>query len=103
MFAVLYLVLTGKKRNIILTSNSLDNAARLLEPYRANLDSLTQELKAYYGEQKNLGAWESGEFTTLGGAAFRAVGAGQSPRGTRNDEVRPDVILCDDFDTDEAT
>ncbi len=102
MFAVLYLVLTGKKRNIILTSNSLDNAARLLEPYRANLDS-NPRIKAYYGEQKNLGAWESGEFTTLSGASFRAVGAGQSPRGTRNDEIRPDVIIPDDFDTDEAT
>lgn len=100
MFCVLYLVLTGKKRNIILTSNSYDNAERLLEPYRANLDS-NPRIKAYYGEQRQVGRWEMGEFTTTGGAAFRAVGAGQSPRGSRNEEIRPDVILADDFDTDE--
>jgi hypothetical protein len=102
MFAIMYLALTGKKRNIILASNSWDNAARLLEPYRANLDS-NPRIKAYYGNQKNLGAWEQGEFTTLSGVAFRALGAGQSPRGSRNDEIRPDTLLCDDFDTDEST
>ncbi len=100
MFAVSYLVLTGKKRNVILTSNSYDNAQRLLEPYRAQLDS-NQRIMAYYGEQKDFGHWEMGEFQTKSGAAFRALGAGQSPRGTRNEEIRPDIILVDDFDTDE--
>ena len=41
-----------------------------------------------------------GEFTTQNGVAFRALGAGQSPRGSRNEEVRPDIILFDDVDTD---
>lgn len=100
MFVVLNLVLTGKKKNVILTSNSKDNADRLLEPYRAQLDT-NQRIKAYYGLQYSIGKWEMGEFTTKKGAAFRAIGAGQSPRGTRNDEIRPDVILVDDFDTDE--
>lgn len=100
MFCILFLVLTGKKRNIILTSNSYDNAARLLEPYRANLDT-NPRIRAYYGEQKMIGNWEIGEFTTTGGAVFRAIGAGQSPRGSRNEEIRPDTLLIDDFDTDE--
>ncbi|MDY6381375.1 MAG: hypothetical protein SPK52_02100 [Synergistales bacterium] len=100
MFAVLFLVLTGKKKNILLTSNSFDNAVRLLEPYRANLDS-NQRIIQYYGQQNSLGHWDSGEFITKNGCAFRALGAGQSPRGSRNENVRPDLIICDDFDTDE--
>jgi hypothetical protein len=44
--------------------------------------------------------WEAGEFTTRSGVSFRAIGAGQSPRGTRNDASRPDLILIDDIDTD---
>lgn len=100
MFGVSYLILTGKKRNVILTSNSYDNAERLLEPYRAQLDS-NRRIIAYYGEQKDFGHWEMGEFRTKSGAAFRALGAGQSPRGTRNEDIRPDIILVDDFDTDE--
>jgi len=100
MFAVLYLILTGKKKNVILTSNSYDNAERLIEPYRANLDS-NRRITSYYGEQMLQGHWEAGEFKTKKGVAFRALGAGQSPRGSRDEEIRPDVILVDDFDTDE--
>lgn len=100
MFAVLYLTLTGKKKNVLLASNSYDNAVRLLEPLRANLDS-NQRIIQYYGVQTSLGHWESGEFITKQGVSFRALGAGQSPRGSRNENVRPDIIICDDFDTDE--
>lgn len=100
MFIVLFLTLTGKKRNVILTSNSYDNAERLLEPYRANLDS-NARIKAIYGEQMQFGAWEMGDFKTKSGVSFRALGAGQSPRGTKNEEIRPDVLIQDDFDTDE--
>ena len=100
MFIVLYLVLTGKKKNIILSSASWDNAAKLIEPYRANLDS-NQRIIAYYGQQQMVGSWEKGNFITKQGAAFLALGAGQSPRGSKNEEIRPDVLLQDDFDTDE--
>lgn len=101
MFAVLYLALTGRSKNIILTSYSYDNACRLLEPYKINLEN-NAKIKAFYGEQQQLGSWESGEFKTQWGAAFRALGAGQSPRGVRNEAMRPDTILVDDFDTDES-
>lgn len=100
MFGVLKLILSGRKKNVILASNSYDNAERLLEPYRAQLDS-NPRIIAYYGKQEKVGSWESGEFSTIDGVSFRALGAGQSPRGTRNNEVRPDIILVDDFDTDE--
>lgn len=100
MFAVLYLTLTGRKKNVLLASNSYDNAVRLLEPYRANLDSNGRIIQ-YYGMQSCLGHWESGEFITKQGVSFRALGAGQSPRGSRNENVRPDIVICDDFDTDE--
>lgn len=35
--------------------------------------------------------------------SFMALGAGQSPRGNRNEALRPDFILVDDIDTDEET
>ncbi len=100
MMEVLKLTLTGKKSNILLVSNSADNAERLLLPYKANLER-NNRLINDYGTQKRIGSWESNEFKTRKGVAFRAIGAGQSPRGTRNDAKRPDVILIDDIDTDE--
>lgn len=100
MMEVLYLTLTGKKRNILLASNSEDNAIRLLAPYKLQLES-NNRLIQDYGIQQTVGKWESAEFVTKNRVAFRAIGAGQSPRGTRNEEVRPDAIIIDDFDTDE--
>lgn len=102
MFCVLYLALTARKRNVILTSNSLDNAVRLLAPYRANLEA-NGRILAYYGLQQTPGSWTEDEFITKGGVAFRALGAGQSPRGSRNEAIRPDILLVDDFDTDDDT
>lgn len=100
MMETLYLALTGKKKNILMVSNNYDNACRLLLPYKSILEANNRIINDY-GEQESIGNWESGEFVTRKGVAFRALGAGQSPRGTRKDEVRPDLILIDDIDTDE--
>lgn len=50
-----------------------------------------------YGRQDGNGLWTSTEFRIRAGATFRALGAGQSPRGSRNEQLRPDVILVDDI------
>ena len=100
MMETLKLSLTKKKKNILMVSNSYDNAVRLLLPYKSILEA-NQRIIFDYGTQERLGQWEAGEFTTRQDVSFRAIGAGQSPRGTKNDESRPDVILIDDIDTDE--
>lgn len=100
MMEVLYLTITGKKRNVLLVSATKDDAERLLLPYKSNLEK-NNRLIHDYGEMESIGNWEAGEFITKKGVAFRGLGAGQSPRGTRNEEIRPDVILIDDIDTDE--
>lgn len=100
MMEVIYLALTGKIFNFLLVSNSFDNACRLLLPFQLQLER-NQRIANDYGNQVNPGAWETGQFTAKSGCAFRAIGAGQSPRGTRNEAKRPDFILVDDIDTDE--
>ncbi|MES2238869.1 MAG: hypothetical protein V4497_01290 [Bacteroidota bacterium] len=89
-----------KVDTILLVSDSLDNAERLLLPYKGTLESNNRIINDY-GVQKKVGGWESTEFTTRKGLAFRGIGAGQSPRGTRNKAKRPNLILIDDIDTDE--
>lgn len=100
MMEISKLALTKKIRNVLLISNSADNAERLLLPFMANFEE-NQRIIQDYGQQKKPGAWETGEFTCMSGCSFRAIGAGQSPRGTRNKNFRPDFILVDDIDTDE--
>lgn len=99
---VTYLALTKQIVNVLLISNSEDNANRLLMPIMITLESNPRIINDY-GVQQRPGKWEIGEFTTMQGCAFRALGAGQSPRGTRNEASRPDFILIDDIDTDEET
>lgn len=100
MMDVIYLVMTGKKKNILLVSYSSDNAEMLLRPYK-NVFEQNERLRNDYGDQVNFGNWKEKKFVLNNGASFRAIGKGESPRGAKNDEARPDVILIDDIDTDE--
>lgn len=99
MMLELGLMLTGRKRYLLMVSATQDAAIRLLAPYRANLEA-NQRIIAFYGEQQNICKWEEDHFVTKGGLTFLAVGFGNAPRGTRNEDVRPDIIDIDDYDTD---
>lgn len=102
MMTMMYLNLTGKKKFTIFVSSSYDAACDLLLPYMLNFEA-NSRINAYYGEQKKWGSWESGNFTTKCGARYVAIGAGQSPRGKKNEALRPDSIILTDLDTDEDT
>lgn len=92
-----------KKREInvmVLVSKSEDSAQTLLGDIQAEL----QYNKRYihdFGTKYNAGNWQEGEFVTSDGVAFFARGRGQSPRGLRYRNKRPDYIVIDDLDDDE--
>ncbi|MDR2765325.1 MAG: hypothetical protein LBB90_09895 [Tannerella sp.] len=100
VFEILYLALTGQIHNVLVVSFSEDSAKRLMLPIKEEFEN-NLRISNDYGQQPRLGSWEAGEFTTTVGCSFRALGAKQSPRGTRNKTFRPDFILIDDIDTDE--
>ena len=91
----------GYRLNLLLISKTEDNAARLLDPYRANLEA-NQRLIDFYGLQEKPGKWGAYEFVTRKGASFRAVGVEQNPRGARLEELRVTCIIFDDADDDEV-
>lgn len=92
-----------KRRSInvmVLVGKSEDNANTLLGDIQAEL----QYNKRYindFGPQYNAGSWQEGRFITADGCAFFALGRGQSPRGLRYRNSRPDYIVIDDLDDDE--
>jgi len=102
MMEIMYLALIGKVKNVVLVSHSYDQAEKLLKPFKLNFE-LNRRIINDYGIQQKMGEWESGLFFTKIGCSFAAIGAGQSPRGFKNEEIRPDVLLIDDIDTDEET
>lgn len=102
MMLLLYMMCTGRMRTMLLTSWNEASAINLLTPFRLQLEA-NERLKHDFGPFQGSGMWEQGKFTTLTGCSFRALGSGQSPRGAKNEESRPDVILVDDFDEDEQS
>lgn len=100
MMEVIYLALTGRIKNFLLVSNSKDKAVDLLTPFKLVLEKSPRIINDY-GVQMQIGHWEEDKFVIANGCSFRAIGAGQSPRGLKNKEARLDFILIDDIDTDE--
>lgn len=102
LFIPAYLMFTGKMKNMLLVSHSYDNAEELLMPLMANLEANARIINDF-GKQESIRGWEMGKFITRDGCSFRALGARQSPRGSRNEEKRPDFVLVDDLDNDEES
>jgi predicted phage terminase large subunit-like protein len=101
LFLPAYLCCAGKSRNVLLVSKTGDAATELLMPLMIQLES-NMRLINDYGTFKSMNNWAAGNFKTNCGWSFRGLGAGQSPRGARNEEARPDMIIVDDIDDDET-
>lgn len=102
IFMPLWLMFQPKRliNFMVVVGKSEDSAQRLLSDIQAELE-YNKRIIADFGEQKNLGHWQDGEFTSQSGVKFLACGRGQSPRGLREREARPDYIVIDDLDDDE--
>lgn len=100
MMEVVKLVSTGEAKFVIFGSATNQSAVRLLKPLKLAFEK-NPRLINDYGEQRNWRDWKEDSFTTRSGAMFVGVGFGNAPRGARNEEIRPDIIVMDDFDTDE--
>jgi len=85
---------------MLLVSATYDKAETLLGDIQAQLES-NLRFQNDYNVKPAHGSWAEGEFTTRCGLFFKAIGAGQSPRGVRNEAARPDYVLVDDIDRDD--
>jgi hypothetical protein len=93
----MYLKAKGELNGMIVVSANEDKAKGLLGDVQAEL--MDNRRYAYdYGTQFSLGNWQDGSFATADGCGFWAFGRGQSPRGTRSAEKRPDYAVVDDID-----
>lgn len=90
---------TKKKKMTFLLSATKDSAIRLLRPVKQAFEN-NKRLRNDYGGDLGV-PWREDEFVTPMGTTFIAVGAGNAPRGAKNEEIRPDSIWVDDYDTDE--
>lgn len=101
VFVPMYLYARGELTGVMLASDTAPKAAMLLRSLQGELDG-NQRWLADYGQLAQLGTWADGEFATVDGIRFLSLGRGQSPRGSRDGEKRPNYGVIDDIDDDKT-
>jgi len=117
----LWCICERQRRNIVLITHEASLATQFVRDIRAELES-NERLRAVYGDlcgattpAEHAGAetrpgaarrrprpkWSEGKFTTLTGITVQAKGSGGSLRGLKVGAQRPDLIICDDLESDQ--
>ena len=97
----LWLWINDDLKVMLLVGQNQEKACILLSDLQAEFEA-NQLLAHDFGNQQSIGSWEEGRFITKNDCAFFAIGMGQSPRGLRHRQYRPDYIVADDLDTKEV-
>lgn len=99
IFIPMFLKSRGQMKMMVLASKSKDSAEILLSDIAAELANNKRYINDY-GTQISSAVFAVEEFTDATGVRYKALGRGQSPRGLRNKQYRPDYIVVDDIDDD---
>lgn len=97
IFMPMYLYASEQLTGMLLISSNETKAKGLLGDLQAELES-NQLWINDYGNLCSFGKWQDGHFVTNDGIGFWAFGRGQSPRGVRVGEKRPNYASIDDID-----
>lgn len=98
IFIPLWLWINNELKVMLLVGQTKEKADILLSDLQAQFEA-NQLLIHDWGAQRTQGSWEQGRFVTQNDCAFFSIGVGQSPRGIRYRQYRPDYIVADDLDT----
>jgi predicted phage terminase large subunit-like protein len=101
LFFVLYCVCYKLRRFIVLISNTEPQAILLLSAMKIEIET-NDALIDDFGSLVNDVKWGEKDIVTVTGIRVVARGAGQSLRGLRQRQFRPDLVICDDLEDDES-
>lgn len=93
----MWLYARGELTGMIVVSANETKAMTLLSDLQAEFVSNKRWINDF-GELAKYGDWRDGAFSTTDGYGFWAFGRGQSPRGTRKAQHRPNYAVIDDID-----
>ena len=89
------------KRNILLVSDTLDQAKSFISAIKTELeenDLLRRDFGNLVGEEK----WAADKIVTANRVQVYGRGAGQKLRGNKFGSIRPELVIIDDLENDEA-
>lgn len=100
---VLWCVLYLKERLVLIASNTQEQAVTLLKDIKNQLKSNPLIVSDFpeICRGKMPKPWRDRKIQLPNGAMIRVYGAGQNPRGVKNDKDRPGLIIADDLENEE--
>ena len=98
---VLWVILTGRKRYVVLLADAMDQSVILLEAIKAELEVNPRLALDFAGACGPGRVWNAGVIVTANNAKIEAFGAGKRIRGRRHGPYRPDLAIGDDLENDE--
>ncbi len=96
-----WLWMNDETRFFVVIGENQDKAEMLLDDLRAEFEA-NEMIINDFGVQKTSGDWRNGSFVTKNGFIGKALGMGQSPRGIRVKNKRPDLIGGDDWENEQT-
>src|SRR6185437_5503602 len=97
----LYCICYKKRRFIVLISDTQPQAALQLAAVKEEIEN-NDELRKDFGDLAGDKKWDVNDCRTSTGITIVVRGAGQSLRGLRYRMWRPDLVICDDLENEEA-
>jgi predicted phage terminase large subunit-like protein len=100
---VLWCVLYSKEKLVLIASNTITQAMALLKDIKDQLKRnplIASDFPEICGGKKPK-PWRDSRIQLPNGAMIRVYGAGQNPRGIKNDKDRPGLIIADDLENEE--
>jgi hypothetical protein len=89
-----------KKKYIIIVGNTWSTACKSLEAIKRELTT-NSELIELFGDMKSE-PWSQDNIVLKNGVKIEAMGAMQAMRGTKHDSSRPDLVIIDDLEDEQA-
>ena len=100
---MLWCALYLKERLILIASNTQEQAVTLLKDIKHQLKNnpfIVSDFPEVCSAKKPK-PWRDNRIQLPNGAMIRVYGAGQNPRGIKNDKDRPGLIIADDLENEE--
>ncbi len=100
MIYVMWALIHRHKKFVLYISKSHDHAVKLVGPIKREFEA-NEMLRDVYGDLR-ADKWTEGEMEFSNGSKLLAVGRGQTVRGLKYLNHRPDLVILDDIEDDES-
>lgn len=92
----------GEVHNVLIIGASYERACERLESIGHEIET-NEIVEQIFGQLRGTTTWTESKKVLATGVVLQAKGAGQSLRGVKHHELRPDFVLIDDLEDEEST